>query len=115
MKCLPHQFQCGSQECLDPVLLCNGITNCADGSDEGGSCQINCSEDDNKRCSQSCHSTPQGTVRILCLHRLSCEIAVNLVNGWQQVYVGNFKKLSKAKAILYLRAFFIIFLKSGKV
>ncbi|XP_042276604.1 very low-density lipoprotein receptor isoform X1 [Thunnus maccoyii] len=61
VKCLPHQFQCGSQECLDPVLLCNGITNCADGSDEGGSCQINCSEADNRRCSQSCHSTPQGT------------------------------------------------------
>ncbi|KAM7391483.1 hypothetical protein PAMP_022171 [Pampus punctatissimus] len=61
VTCLPHQFQCGSQECLDPVLLCNGITNCADGSDEGGSCQINCAETDNKRCSQSCYSTPQGT------------------------------------------------------
>uniref|UniRef100_A0A8P4GKW9 EGF-like domain-containing protein n=1 Tax=Dicentrarchus labrax TaxID=13489 RepID=A0A8P4GKW9_DICLA len=61
VTCLPHQFQCGSQECLDPVLVCNGITNCADGSDEGGSCQINCAEADNSRCSQSCYSTPQGT------------------------------------------------------
>ncbi|XP_023147772.2 very low-density lipoprotein receptor isoform X2 [Amphiprion ocellaris] len=55
-----HQFQCGSQECLDPALVCNGITNCADGSDEGGSCQIKCAETDNKRCSQTCYSTPQG-------------------------------------------------------
>uniref|UniRef100_A0A3B4TFE8 Very low-density lipoprotein receptor-like n=1 Tax=Seriola dumerili TaxID=41447 RepID=A0A3B4TFE8_SERDU len=61
VACLPHQFQCGSQECLDPVLVCNNITNCADGSDEGGSCQINCAEADNSRCSQSCYSTPQGT------------------------------------------------------
>ncbi|XP_054906763.1 very low-density lipoprotein receptor [Poeciliopsis prolifica] len=56
--CLPHEFQCGSQECLDPVLVCNGITNCADGSDEGGSCQTACATTD--RCTQSCHSTPQG-------------------------------------------------------
>uniref|UniRef100_A0A3B4ZVL7 Very low-density lipoprotein receptor-like n=1 Tax=Stegastes partitus TaxID=144197 RepID=A0A3B4ZVL7_9TELE len=55
-----HQFQCGSQECVDPALVCNGISNCADGSDEGGSCQIKCAEADNKRCSQSCYSTPQG-------------------------------------------------------
>ncbi|XP_037632667.1 very low-density lipoprotein receptor isoform X1 [Sebastes umbrosus] len=65
LTCLPHQFQCGSQECLNPALVCNGITNCADGSDEGGSCQINCAEEDNSRCSQSCYSTPQGT-RCLC-------------------------------------------------
>ncbi|XP_044054121.1 very low-density lipoprotein receptor isoform X2 [Siniperca chuatsi] len=58
--CLPNQFQCGSQECLDPVLVCNDITDCADGSDEGGSCRINCADADNSRCSQSCYSTPQG-------------------------------------------------------
>ncbi|XP_049434253.1 very low-density lipoprotein receptor isoform X1 [Epinephelus fuscoguttatus] len=61
VTCLPHQFQCGSQECLDPVQVCNSITNCADGSDEGGSCQITCADADNSRCSQSCYSTPQGT------------------------------------------------------
>ena len=64
MPCLPHQFQCGSQECLEPVLVCNGITNCADGSDEGGSCQMKCADVDS-RCAQDCYSTPQGTVRIL--------------------------------------------------
>ncbi|XP_054466107.1 low-density lipoprotein receptor-related protein 2 [Anoplopoma fimbria] len=61
VPCLPHQFQCGSQECLDPILVCNSITNCADGSDEGGSCQIDCAEADNSRCSQGCYTTPQGT------------------------------------------------------
>ncbi|XP_067377452.1 very low-density lipoprotein receptor [Channa argus] len=60
VTCLPHQFQCGSQECLDSALVCNDITNCADGSDEGGNCQINCAEADNRRCSHSCFSTPQG-------------------------------------------------------
>lgn len=63
MLCLPHQFQCRSQECLDPVLLCNGFINCADGSDEGGSCQTPCTEEEKSQCSQSCYSTPQGTVR----------------------------------------------------
>ncbi|CAK6950498.1 Hypothetical predicted protein [Scomber scombrus] len=76
VKCLPHQFQCGSQECLDPALLCNGITNCADGSDEGKSCQTNCSEADKKRCSQSCHSTPQGT-------RCSCAAGFRLLEDEQ--------------------------------
>ncbi|XP_045890247.1 very low-density lipoprotein receptor [Micropterus dolomieu] len=70
VTCLPHQFQCGSQECLDPLLVCNNITNCADGSDEGGSCQINCA--DNRRCSQSCHSTPQGM-------RCHCEAGFRLM------------------------------------
>lgn len=65
VTCLPHQFQCGSQECLDPVLVCNGITNCADGSDEGGDCHITCTEAGEGRCSHSCHSTPQGAVSIL--------------------------------------------------
>ncbi|XP_014831181.1 PREDICTED: very low-density lipoprotein receptor-like [Poecilia mexicana] len=56
--CLPHEFQCGSQECLDPVLVCNDVTDCADGSDEGGSCHMACTAAD--RCTQGCHSTPQG-------------------------------------------------------
>ncbi|XP_041792301.1 very low-density lipoprotein receptor [Chelmon rostratus] len=72
VTCLPHQFQCGSQECLDPVLVCNGITNCADGSDEGGSCQVNCAEADNSRCSQICYSTPKGT-------RCRCEAGFRLM------------------------------------
>lgn len=62
MRCLPHQFQCGSRECLDAALVCNGFINCADGSDEGGSCQTACTEDEKSRCSQSCYSTPQGPV-----------------------------------------------------
>ncbi|XP_077601200.1 low-density lipoprotein receptor-related protein 2-like [Stigmatopora nigra] len=58
--CLPHQFQCGSLDCVDPSVFCNGIRNCRDGSDEDGSCQINCSEADINRCSQGCFSTPLG-------------------------------------------------------
>lgn len=81
MTCLPHQFQCGgSQQCLDPALVCNGITNCADGSDEGGSCQMSCSEADNSRCSQSCYSTPQGTVRNMHLPTL-CALEVKSVSS----------------------------------
>lgn len=67
--CLPHQFQCGSQECLDPALVCNSITNCADGSDEEGKCKMNCADVDMSRCSQICYSTPQGPVSILHLHK----------------------------------------------
>ncbi|XP_035021786.1 low-density lipoprotein receptor-related protein 2 isoform X2 [Hippoglossus stenolepis] len=72
VPCLPHQFQCGSRECLEPSLVCNGMTNCADGSDEGGSCQINCAEKDERRCSQSCYNTPQGP-------RCSCSAGYRLM------------------------------------
>ena len=61
--CPPNQFQCGSQECLELEQVCNEITNCADGSDEGGACLTRCAQQDFARCSHMCHSTPQGTVR----------------------------------------------------
>ncbi|KAM9744181.1 low-density lipoprotein receptor-related protein 2 [Menidia menidia] len=61
VTCPPHEFQCGSHECLDPILVCNSVTNCADGSDEGGSCQSACTEANDRQCSQGCYSTPQGT------------------------------------------------------
>ncbi|XP_068422760.1 very low-density lipoprotein receptor [Clinocottus analis] len=60
VTCLPPQFQCGSHECLDPILVCNDVINCADGSDEGGSCHITCAEADHSRCHQGCYATPQG-------------------------------------------------------
>lgn len=44
-------------------LLCDGVRNCVDGSDEGAGCSATCSEADRARCSQTCHSTPQGPVR----------------------------------------------------
>ncbi|XP_026042642.1 low-density lipoprotein receptor-related protein 1B isoform X2 [Astatotilapia calliptera] len=62
VTCAPHQFQCGSQECLDPNLVCNGMTNCADGSDEGGSCHTDCAEENIMHCSQGCYNTPQGPI-----------------------------------------------------
>jgi len=74
VTCLPHQFQCGSQECLNPILVCNDFSNCADGSDEGGGCQVTCAEADDHRCSQLCYATPQGPVRI---SHFVCVIDVN--------------------------------------
>uniref|UniRef100_A0A671M3I7 Very low-density lipoprotein receptor-like n=1 Tax=Sinocyclocheilus anshuiensis TaxID=1608454 RepID=A0A671M3I7_9TELE len=60
VSCPPHLFQCGSLECVDTSQLCNGVTNCLYGSDEGGTCQTDkCSEQ--SKCAQDCHSTPTGT------------------------------------------------------
>ncbi|TNN77575.1 Low-density lipoprotein receptor-related protein 2 [Liparis tanakae] len=76
VTCLPHQFQCGSQECLDPILVCNDFSNCADGSDEGAGCQITCAEADDSRCSQLCYATPQGP-------RCRCTAGFRLMNDQQ--------------------------------
>ncbi|XP_059214408.1 low-density lipoprotein receptor-related protein 2 isoform X2 [Centropristis striata] len=60
-KCPSHLYQCGSGECVDPKLLCNGFTNCADSSDEGAGCaQWNCSSSSAPRCDHHCVSTPNG-------------------------------------------------------
>ncbi|XP_033978973.1 low-density lipoprotein receptor-related protein 1B-like [Trematomus bernacchii] len=59
--CPSHLFQCGSGECVDPSLVCNGLTNCADRSDEGAGCaQHNCSSPSAPRCEGHCVSTPNG-------------------------------------------------------
>lgn len=43
--------------------MCNGITNCVDGSDEGIGCvQRNCSAPSAPTCDHSCVSTPNGPV-----------------------------------------------------
>ncbi|XP_041666800.1 low-density lipoprotein receptor-related protein 2-like isoform X2 [Cheilinus undulatus] len=60
-KCPSHLYQCGSGECLDPRLVCNSYTNCADGSDEGPGCaKRNCSSSSAPQCDHSCVSTPNG-------------------------------------------------------
>ncbi|MED6263823.1 hypothetical protein CHARACLAT_008544, partial [Characodon lateralis] len=60
-KCPYHLYQCDSKECLDTRLVCNGITNCADGSDESMGCaQRNCSGPSAPTCDHSCVSTPNG-------------------------------------------------------
>ncbi|KAM8873175.1 uncharacterized protein ACB058_004818 isoform 2-T2 [Synchiropus picturatus] len=60
-KCPAHLYQCDSGECLDPGLACNGITNCADMSDEGSGCNVhNCSSYFAPLCDQHCVSTPNG-------------------------------------------------------
>uniref|UniRef100_A0A3B3YW90 EGF-like domain-containing protein n=1 Tax=Poecilia mexicana TaxID=48701 RepID=A0A3B3YW90_9TELE len=60
-KCPYHLYQCGSKECLEPSLVCNGIANCVDGSDEGVGCaQRNCSSPSAPTCDHRCVSTPKG-------------------------------------------------------
>ncbi|XP_042251153.1 low-density lipoprotein receptor-related protein 2-like isoform X6 [Thunnus maccoyii] len=60
-KCPSHLYKCGSGECLEPHLVCNGFTNCADSSDEGVGCtQHNCSSSSSPECDHHCVSTPNG-------------------------------------------------------
>ncbi|KAM6975856.1 uncharacterized protein LKV04_015114 [Tautogolabrus adspersus] len=60
-KCPSHLYQCGSGECLDPRLVCNSYTNCADRSDEGPGCvKRNCSSSSAPQCDHHCISTPNG-------------------------------------------------------
>lgn len=48
---------------MDTNLVCNGVTNCADGSDEGVNCvQHSCSSPSAPLCDHSCVSTPYGPV-----------------------------------------------------
>uniref|UniRef100_A0A3Q1KB83 EGF-like domain-containing protein n=1 Tax=Anabas testudineus TaxID=64144 RepID=A0A3Q1KB83_ANATE len=56
-----HLYQCGSGECMDPRLVCNGFINCADSSDEGVGCSLrNCSSLTAPHCDHQCVSTPNG-------------------------------------------------------
>ncbi|XP_068561732.1 low-density lipoprotein receptor-like [Cebidichthys violaceus] len=60
-NCASHLYRCGSGECVDPRLACNGFTNCIDGSDEGTGCaRRNCSSQSAPRCDHHCVSTPNG-------------------------------------------------------
>ncbi|XP_040914320.1 low-density lipoprotein receptor-related protein 2-like [Toxotes jaculatrix] len=60
-KCPSHLYQCGSGECVDPGLVCNSFTNCADSSDEGMGCaKRNCSSSSAPQCDHHCVSTPKG-------------------------------------------------------
>lgn len=84
-RCPSHLYQCGSGECVDPRLLCNGFINCIDGSDEGPGCaQHNCSSQSAPQCDQHCVSAPEGPVSTqlmgLCGTTLSFSVAVSLNN-----------------------------------
>ncbi|XP_057675771.1 low-density lipoprotein receptor-related protein 2 isoform X2 [Corythoichthys intestinalis] len=60
-RCPSHLYQCGSGECVDPGLVCNGVINCADSSDEGVGCTLrNCSTLSAPQCNYHCVSTPNG-------------------------------------------------------
>uniref|UniRef100_A0A9J8BQH4 Si:dkey-88l16.3 n=1 Tax=Cyprinus carpio carpio TaxID=630221 RepID=A0A9J8BQH4_CYPCA len=61
VKCPTHLFQCGSGECVDPDLVCNKASDCADGSDEGVGClKNNCSSPSRPSCQHYCINTPHG-------------------------------------------------------
>lgn len=60
VKCPAHMFKCGSEECLDFGLVCDGVANCQDQSDEGPGCLRNvCS---NQQQCEHCFNTPYGAV-----------------------------------------------------
>ncbi|XP_051907156.1 low-density lipoprotein receptor-related protein 2 isoform X4 [Hippocampus zosterae] len=74
-SCSSHLYQCGSGECVDPRLVCNGFINCADSSDEGVGCTLrNCSSPSAPHCDHSCVSTPKGP-------RCYCEAGFTLHSG----------------------------------
>lgn len=52
-------FRCKTGHCIDMKLVCNGIENCYDGSDEHGSCETSCQRDNNP-CASVCLKTPSG-------------------------------------------------------
>jgi hypothetical protein len=37
-QCPPGQFQCRNKQCIPYEVVCNGVRNCTDGSDEPSSC-----------------------------------------------------------------------------
>ena len=57
--CRPGRFPCSSGECIDFNEVCNGVSQCSDGSDEGRRCDSSCLEN-NGDCHQLCRSTPYG-------------------------------------------------------
>lgn len=74
-KCAPNLYKCGSGECLEPRLVCDGVTNCADRSDEGAGCaQRNCSSSSAPRCDHHCVSTPNGPVSAAGYNSVVCLI-----------------------------------------
>ncbi|XP_050977885.1 low-density lipoprotein receptor-related protein 2 isoform X8 [Labeo rohita] len=72
VKCPTHLFRCGSGECVDPDLVCNRASDCADGSDEGVGClKNNCSSPSSPSCQHYCINTPHGA-------RCGCKIGFRL-------------------------------------
>eukprot|EP00058_Branchiostoma_floridae_P023951 XP_002609441.1 hypothetical protein BRAFLDRAFT_93486 [Branchiostoma floridae] len=59
-ECGSHEYQCLTRECLPLSQVCDGTTDCADASDEGGLCASVCQ--DNGGCTGTCQATPGGRV-----------------------------------------------------
>ncbi|XP_078605134.1 vitellogenin receptor-like isoform X4 [Branchiostoma floridae x Branchiostoma japonicum] len=59
-ECGPLEYQCLTRECIPLSQVCDGTTDCADASDEGGLCASVCQ--DNGGCTGTCRATPGGRV-----------------------------------------------------
>lgn len=57
ITCHSDMFHCNSGECVEMERVCNSISDCVDGSDEGGQCDWAC---DKNKCSDKCVSLPTG-------------------------------------------------------
>nr|XP_053635320.1 prolow-density lipoprotein receptor-related protein 1-like [Cherax quadricarinatus] len=65
-------FLCNSGECVEKSSLCNGFSDCFDGSDEGIFCDTHCVN--NGGCQHECHPSPQGSY---CSCHLGSHLADN--------------------------------------
>lgn len=54
-------FRCKSGSCINMSLVCNGVDDCYDGSDEKGACEISCQHRNNP-CEHICIGTPTGPI-----------------------------------------------------
>lgn len=57
--CSENEFKCKNGQCIDWDRVCDGETDCADETDEGGKCATSCN---NSPCQQRCFLSPNGPV-----------------------------------------------------
>lgn len=68
VSCPPTYYKCQTEECVPWTLVCDGINDCRDKTDEGGLCHVkDCekmseSKRTSKKCDQLCHDTPDGAM-----------------------------------------------------
>ena len=64
-RCLSNQIKCDNTTldiCINRTQLCDGITQCPDGSDEGAFCSRDDCLVQNAGCSHQCQQSPRGAV-----------------------------------------------------